>query len=188
VISNDTLYLILTLLAFGAAFNLLLILRLNRTVRRLAAAFPRTMLQAGETVPALRGQALLGRTPLTVSGDGQPTALLFLSSACPKCRAKLPEISGLLPLAQQAGLTMLLVSMEPAWRLRRFLGTSPISQVAVCVRRQDYLALNPVMATPAYLLVGQSGMVEAAGIIGDDNWLALCEQLEAGEEPREAAA
>ena len=188
MISNDILYLILSLLTFSAALNLLLTLRLNRTVRRLAAAIPRTMLQAGETVPAVRGQPLSGRTPLTVSGDGPPAALLFLSSACPKCRAKLPEIARLLPLARKAGLTIHLVSMEPAWRLRRFLGTSEVSQLAVRVRRHDYLALNPLMATPGYLFVGPSGMVEAAGLIGDDNWFSLCEQLEAEEDPGEAAA
>lgn len=188
MITNDTLYLILGLLIFSAALNLLLILRLNRTVRRFAAAFPRTMLQPGATVPAIRGKALAGGARLTVCGDGAPTALLFLSSNCPKCRAKLPEIARLLPLAHQAGLTMRLVSMEPAWRLRRFLGRNVLSQFAVRVSRQDYLALNPIMATPGYLFADEDGIVEAAGMIGDDDWQSLCGQLEAEPISDEAAA
>jgi thiol-disulfide isomerase/thioredoxin len=164
-----------------------LTLRLNRAVRRLAAALPPSFLQAGEPVPAVNGTPLSGGVPSAVCGDGAPTALLFLSSGCPKCRAELPDIAQLLPLAQRAGLQMRIVSMEPAWRLRRFLATTGLHQCAVRVRRQDYLALNPVMATPGYMFVDQDGQLEAMGMIGDDNWDSLCQQL-AALQADEAAA
>ncbi len=175
--SADVLYLILALLMLSVALNLALTLRLNRTVRRLAAAIPPALLQVGDVVPAI------GALPA-----GVPAALLFLSSACPKCRDKLPEIKRLFPLAEQAGLAIRMVSMEPAWRWRRFLGEGELLRASVRLRRRDYLVLNPLLASPAYLFVDETGTLEAAGTIGDDDWQALCQQLAPANLPDEEAA
>jgi len=172
------LYLILAMLILSAVLNLALTLRLNRTVRRLAEAIPPVLLQPGDAIPAVQG----------ILGNEEPTALLFLSSNCSKCRDKLPDIMRLLPLAEQAGLTIRLVTMEPAWRWRRFLGKGALLSASVRLKRQDYLVLNPLMATPAYLFIDEAGTLEAAGIIGDENWQGLCHQLSPADLPDEEVA
>lgn len=188
MIDAGVLYLILAMLILSVVLNLALTLRLNRSVRKLAEAIPPVLLQVGDTVPSIKGRPLSHGEPLVVSGGGAPTALLFLSSSCPKCRDKLPEIARLLPLAEEAGLAIRLVSMEPAWRWRRFLRQGGLLLASVRVNRRDYLALNPLLATPAYLFVDDAGTLEAAGIVGDENWLGLCQQLSPADLPDEEVA
>ena len=44
---------------------------------------------------------------------------------------------------------------------------------------RDYRKLNPTMSSPSYLFVNHEGIIEAAGLIGDEDWLALVDQLHA---------
>jgi len=164
-------YLSLGLLAFGLALTL----KLAMAARKVAE--PAVALEAGETVPAIDGRALAGGAGLTLPVPGQPAALLFLSSRCPKCREKIPELERLLPAARDAGLAIWLVSEEPAFRLRAFLGSSPLRDLAVRTRLRDYKRINPTLLSPAYLFVDHEGGIDAAGFIGDDNWTALQHQL-----------
>jgi hypothetical protein len=112
-----------------------------------------------------------------LAGAGQARALLFLSSQCPKCRDKLPDIDLLLDAAAEAGLAMWLVSEEPGWRLRRFLRGRRLLERALLVSRHDYRSLNPNRASPAYQFIDHEGVLEASGFIGDSDWLALRAQL-----------
>ncbi|MNN93726.1 hypothetical protein D3C81_2122260 [compost metagenome] len=52
---------------------------------------------------------------------------------------------------------------------------------------RDYRRVNPLMSSPSYVFVNHEGTVEAAGLIGDEDWLALAEQLNA-EPSQERAA
>lgn len=176
---NDIIYLALALLAFAVALNLKL------TVSVLHAALDErnagVALTPGEAVPPVSGRPLGSRALRWPSRrpvlEGRPAALLFLASGCPKCRGKLPELERMLPAALRAGLEVWLVSHEPAWRLRRFLGGRfPLPRV-LRLDRRDYRLLNPTGASPAYLFVGPDGVLEARGFIGDENWLALGAQL-----------
>lgn len=137
-------------------------------------------LQPGQALPPVHGRTLQPAVSQTL-GPGQAAALLFLASGCSKCAGKRAELARLLPAAQQAGLAMWIVSAEPAPRLRRFLdGHYPLSQV-LRLRRRDYARLNPLGASPAYLFVDHTGRLQASGLIGDDNWQALCAQLGAAQ-------
>ncbi len=175
---NQILYLTLALLAFGLALNLKLTLSVLHTARRerdAPAALP-----PGARLPPVPARALQGGVAHKLGASGQAAALLFLSSKCPKCRTKLAEIGRMLDPAEQAGLGVWIVSHEPGWRLRQFLGGAfPLSR-ALRVTLRDYQMLNPTLASPAYLMVNHEGVLEAAGMIGDDNWLALCAQLADG--------
>ncbi|ELX08335.1 hypothetical protein Jab_2c03810 [Janthinobacterium sp. HH01] len=132
----------------------------------------------GEHVAAVMGRMLDNGLPEMLPGVEQAVALLFLSSRCPGCRSKLPEIAGLLAPAEEAGLKIRLVSAEPAWRLRRFLAGDALRAVTVRVSGRRYARLNPAMQAPYYMFVGPSGDLQAAGLIGDDDWLSLRAQLE----------
>ena len=178
-------YLALAALALGLALNLKLtlsVLRASRRERETPAAFV-----SGQRVRALEARTLVGRARVQLVEQGQPWVLLFLSSQCPKCRGKLPEIEQMFPVVQQAGLTMWLVSQERPWRLRRFLrGTSLHAHVAR-LGLDPYRTLNPMMSAPAYLFVSHEGALEATGLIGDENWLSLRTQL-GFDEPEQQAA
>jgi len=168
-------YLVLAVLAFAVALNLKLTIAVLQAGRRERNA-PSPLL-VGEPVPPVSGRAVGQRGLRWPVTDGQPVALLFLSSRCPKCAGKLAELERLLPAAQRAGLAVWLISHEPAWRLRRFLGGRfPLSRV-LRLNRRDYQLLNATAASPAYLFVNDAGVLEATGLIGDDNWLALRAQL-----------
>ncbi len=172
---SQILYLTLALLACGLALNLKLTLAVLQTSRRERDA-PEP-LQAGAPIPPVVARALRGGATHRLDDSGQAAALLFLSSKCPKCRAKLAEIGRMLPQAEQAGLAIWIVSHEPGWRLRQFLGDAfPLSRV-LRVTLRDYRALNATLASPAYLMVDHQGVLEAAGMIGDDNWQGLRDQL-----------
>ena len=185
----DTLHLVLGVLAFGLALNLKLTLSVLAASRNAAAAASTPFtLPEGERIPPVAARSLRDRAALALDAEGQPSVLLFLSSTCPKCRAKLPEISALLPLAQEAGVSLRLVSREPAWRLRRFLAGTPLAAVAARVSTKGYKALNPTMTSPYYVFLDQDARLQAGGIIGDDNWASFQDQLHgmAGDE-KEAA-
>ncbi|WP_164557998.1 peroxiredoxin family protein [Massilia atriviolacea] len=186
---SDVLAVILLLLALSVALNLTLSLHLLKVVASLsAAAKAASILPLGEEVGAFTGKSLVGGAPLTVGGDGQPAVLLFLSSACPKCRHKLPEIARLAPLAQQAGVALWLVSVEPGWRLRRFLQATALDAHAVRVAAAEYEMLNPLMSSPSYLFVSQDGTLDARGMIGDEDWRSFCEQMDEVQMAHEASA
>ena len=188
-----TLYLVLGVLAFGLALNLKLTLSVLAASRNAAAAAntPFT-LPEGERIPAVAARSLQGRAALTLDADGRPSVLLFLSSTCPKCRDRLPEISALLPLARAADQAHVHASREPAWRLRRFLAVSPLAAVAARVSTKGYKALNPTMTSPYYLFLDEDARLQAGGIIGDENWTSFRAQLheqlqDAASDQREAA-
>jgi hypothetical protein len=172
---SEIIYLALALLAFAVALNLKLtmaVLHAGRSERNAPAP-----LLPGEPVPGVAGRPPRWNALRRPVLDGRPAALLFLSSKCPKCATKLAELDQMLPAARRAGLAVWLISSEPSWRLRRFLGGRfPLSQVLRLTPR-DYKLLNAAGASPAYLFVDHAGVLEAGGLIGDENWLGLRAQL-----------
>lgn len=178
---RQLLLLILAMLAFGLAFNLYLSLSVLRRTRmeRDPAAEPVPM--PGEAAPRLPARHMDTRTRASLLPEGRACALLFLSTRCDKCRERLPQVAALLPAAAAAGLALRIPSVEPAFRLRRFLRGTPLAGAVWQLRTADYKRLNPRLASPAYLFVNHEGGIEAAGLIGDENWLGLVEQLSQAE-------
>ena len=178
---RQLLLLILAILAFGMAINLYLSLSVLRRTRmdRDTAAEPVPM--PGEAAPQLPARHLETRRRAALLPEGQACALLFLSTRCDKCRDRLPQVAALLPAATAAGLALRLASTEPAFRMRRFLRGTPLAGAVWQLRLADYKRLNPRLASPAYLFVDHEGVIEAAGLIGDENWLSLAAQLAESE-------
>ena len=186
---SDVLAVILLLLALSVALNLKLSLHLVKVVGQLSAAAKAASIPPlGDVVDSFTARPLAGGAPLVLGGAGQPAVLLFLSSACPKCRHKLPEIARLAPLARDAGVALWLVSLEPAWRLRRFLHATALEASTVRVAAADYEILNPLMSSPSYLFISAAGTLDARGMIGDDDWRSFCEQMDEVHLVHEASA
>ena len=156
--------------------------RLHEVIVRLRMARAAQPLQIGAPVAAVMGRTLGDGAAVMLPAVEQPVALLFLSSRCPACRGKLAEIAGLLAPAAQAGLQIRLVSAEPAWRLRRFLSGDALRAAAVVVSARRYARLNPAMHAPYYQFVDAAGVLQAAGPIGDDDWLSLHAQMDEVEQ------
>lgn len=173
---DTTLQLVLAALAFALAGNVWLSLAVLRTSRR--ERLPALARVAGEAVPAVLARPMLGGPRFQPGAPGQAAVLLFLASRCPKCREKLAGIEQLLPLARAEGLALWLLSEEPARRLRAFLPGNTLRAATARLALRDYRRLNPAMQSPSYVFVNHEGIIEAAGLIGDDDWLALAEQLQ----------
>ncbi len=176
----------LAFLAFGMALNLHLSLAVLRR-QRMQHDVPAAPV-AGDPAPPMLSRRLGTRSRQPLLPEGQACALLFLSSRCDKCRAHLPEVAAMLPAATAAGLEMRIVSIEPWFRLRRFLAGTPLAAAAHQVVTEDYKRLNPRFASPAYMFVDHQGVIEATGLIGDDNWLQLRAQLAHSGTEEETAA
>lgn len=166
-------------LALLLALNLKFTFALYKKVRDLPGfiQIPEPLV-AGTALPQLTGTTLLEAEPELVWQHGYATALLFLASRCPKCKQKLAELPALLQLAQGSGLEIKLITTERARPYQRFLADQQLERHGVRVRQPDYLQLNPQQISPAYLFIDQQGQVEATGLIGDENWLLFCEQVQ----------
>jgi hypothetical protein len=172
---STTLQLVLAALAFALAGNIWLSLAVLRACRRERLA--PTALEPGQPLPAVQARPLAGGARFQPGASGQAAVLLFLASRCPKCREKLAGVERLLPLAREAGLALWLLSEEPAHRLRAFLPGNALRAAAARLTLRDYRRVNPLMSSPSYVFVNHEGTVEAAGLIGDEDWLALVGQL-----------
>ncbi|MFL6657141.1 MAG: hypothetical protein ACJ8GW_03640 [Massilia sp.] len=171
----STLELAVLILAICVAINLQLSIKLLAMLRALPQEAQ--VLPIGLPLPTTQGRLLADGAPLTLPLAERAAVLLFLSSKCPKCKEKLPLLTSLLPLAQEAGVDMLLPSLESAWRLRRFIGPE-LAAHTLLLKKAAYKALNPMLQTPNYTFVGAEGEVEAVGMIGDEDWLAFQAQLQ----------
>ena len=172
---SDIVNVTLAALAVALSLNLklsLAVLRASRSERDIPAAPV-----VGQPMRALAARTLAPNAPVQLMDKKQATVLLFLDSRCTKCSATLPDVEKMLPTAQQAGLSMWLISQERPWRLRRFLRAPSLLARVARLDIDAYRSLNPHMSAPSYLFVNHDGVLEASGMIGDENWLALRGQL-----------
>lgn len=177
MIDNDILCLVLAFLAFAMTLTLSVALAVLASARHMAEGERPLTLPLGEPIPDVQGRALLTRERMPVTSRELPSVLLFLSSTCPKCRQKLPEIERFLPLLEDAGLAIRFLSREPKWRLKRFIGGTTLAGITQRISTRDFKALNPTMSSPYYMFVDQHGVLQAGGLIGDENWLGFVEQM-----------
>lgn len=180
MMSENALYVILTVLTFSVALNLKLTFYLLRALKTQSMTRePPFTLPIGDKVPVLLGRALGTRHKVSFPVVKKPTVLVFLLSGCPKCNEKLPEISRLVPLLDNAGLQLWFVSSEPAWRITRFLKEQPLLQsVTVRISASNVKAINPTVSSPYYVFIDELGELKAAGSIGDDDWQSFRSQMD----------
>lgn len=171
---------LLTILAFAVALNLFLTLRLARV--SLTTQFNEDvplMLPAGEIVEDFEGANLVsGRQVFLSHNSNAAFVLLFLSSRCPTCRSKLPELARILPTASSAGIMMWFLSVEPAGRLTKFLEGSELLNHVFLIDQKVSEYLNPRSNAPSYIFLDAKREVQASGNIGDENWSSFLKQMD----------
>ena len=176
--SEQLIYVMLFVLTLLTVLNLKLSLGLYRMINNptpnLNEANP---VPIGHRVPAGEGKVLLTGEQGALLTDGKPAALLFLSSKCPTCKEKLPEIESIYMAAEDAGLDVTLVSMESKKRLTHFLNDFSLINGVIIVNKKAYKKLNPSLASPFYLFVDHEHSLQSFGTIGDDDWLSFVGQM-----------
>ncbi|MFT4925954.1 MAG: hypothetical protein ACI8WB_002049 [Phenylobacterium sp.] len=171
------LYPLLGCLSIAVALNLVLTFRLAAMLRlNMGQTVVPLTLPFGEPVPDYIATSIVEGKP--VNTRQQSCVLLFLSSTCKDCKAKVPQLAQLQPALEHAGVAMWLVSAESKKRLENLLSGSDLLNRTVTMPTNLMKTLNPRHASPFYLFIDEQQILQASGMIGDDNWLSFIDQMQ----------
>jgi len=170
------------------ALNLKLTFSLLNIIRNPPAEKPLLNIEVGTQLPLFEANFLTSDGTFELAKQQTPSVFLFLSSQCPTCRQKLPQIEALFPLLPDAGLNMYFITLESKSRVQQFLANSPLLDVTIKTNKSSYKKLNPLLSSPFYLFVDHLGQLQAGGMIGDENWLSFISQMEEIETELKASA
>ena len=175
-------YVVLLVLTLVTALNLILILRVASRIEVGAAGRASApALVVGQSVPEFAGRALADSSPVRSEHLlGQPQVLIFLSSACPKCRASIDELVSLLGAIRGAGVGLWIVGVGPADDFARLLEGSPLLDHVLEMDEPSRRRLNPLNAAPMYVFLDPDLTTVAASYVGDDDWLSFAQQMREG--------
>ena len=170
---------VLGFVLLALVINLIITFRLVATVKylRIESNNPEPLLP-GTLIGEFEGQGLEDHSKISSTVIDSALVLLFLSAKCDKCKSKLPQIEGLIRSANGSGVLLRLLTNEPTRRFKKFLSSSELIKSSLSVDDATYDALNPQGASPYYLFVDDERVIQAAGFIGDENWLSFCEQIQ----------
>lgn len=171
-------YIALFILGLSLALNLKLTFKLNEKISHLTLHDNSLLsVDVGEKLPDFKGKTFIDQSFFHLQEIYQPAVLIFLSSDCPTCKGKISDLEAILPLISSAGLLIKFISHESKRAIQKFLGDSPLRSEVILSSKKQYEVLNPRYSSPFYLFVNHSMRLEAAGFIGDDNWIGFVEQI-----------
>jgi thiol-disulfide isomerase/thioredoxin len=177
--NQNLIYFSLLTLTLCTLLNLSLSLKLLRKIKEISESTKNLVpIPPGTEIPQITARTLLSNQEQELLLSEYAIVLLFLSTKCPKCKEKLPEIEKIAMRAEQAGVRLWLVSNEPQWRVRRFLRNTTLASFAVFLKEENYREINSKLMSPYYLFIDHARLLQAEGMIGDDNWCAFLTQIE----------
>lgn len=184
ILSDSTLIFILGFLTLSVALNLWLSLRLVRAFRFLTippkASLPN--LTVGMQISDFPLDRMMDKKKLTLYEYHEyAKVLVFVTSKCPKCKTKLPELRASLEKAKAAGVFIWILSLETKKRMKSFLNDDVLLDATMHTSQAAYDYLNPQGASPYYLFIDAENTLQAEGFIGDENWMSFMEQLKQEE-------
>ena len=167
----------LGLLAVSVALNFVLTLRLAAIVSAQEQARLPLSLPIGMPLPAFKARAVDGSMVASVSLQGAPAVLVFLSPGCGECKARREELIDMHPAMQRAGIALwIFVNAKPALA-RDYLRDTSLAPHAMRIDTATSATLNPRAAAPFYLFVDPEGLVIASHFAGDPDWRSFREQM-----------
>ena len=176
---QNLIYFSLFTLTLCTLLNLSLSLKLLRKIKQISESTKNSSpIPPGTEIPQITARTLLSKQKQDLLLPEYAIVLLFLSTKCPKCKEKLQEIEKIAMCAEQAGVRLWLVSNEPQWRVRRFLGNTALAPFAVFLKEENYREINRKLMSPYYRFIDHARLLQAEGMIGDDNWCAFLTQIE----------
>lgn len=138
-------------------------------------------LTVGRPIPDFRGGAPDAEAPVGREiFDGQPAVVAFVAAGCPKCRATVSSLREMLGAMARAGVALWIVPI--GLERRDFPEVTQDTQLARHLLRiglADCRRLNPHVTAPYYLFVDHLGVVQAAGVVGDEDWRSFAGQIAA---------
>jgi hypothetical protein len=175
---HDLITLVLIVVTFATALNLALTLRLAAALRARDAGEAEIGPAAGSKVGPLAARRASDGTPLTFVAGGQDAlVLVFLSTSCPKCREKLPQLEAIAPAMQRQGVALWIANAELAGDLTDLLRGTTLPPHAVDLEPATRKVLNPHDAAPLYVFIDPDGIVQASDFLGDPDWRAFVDQM-----------
>lgn len=170
------LFLVLAVVTFATALNLLLTFRLAARLREATA--PAMTVPIGQPVPPFAGVARADGRPLSsLELAGRAVVLVFLSPGCKTCAGHVGELVGLLPGAEAAGVALWIVPNDSAHDIGRLVGGTPLARHVLVLDADSRLRLNPLRIVPFYLFVDDRQIVQASNPLGDADWRAFISQM-----------
>lgn len=157
-------------------WNVLLTLAL---VRKSKSANAPTGLKAGQKAPEFSAQMLDGEQVSLATYSGRKVAFLFSLNWCGHCRKEAPIWDTLASKAAQAGVELVLANYGSVKATRAFVKKlcPHLSALAVTRANSSFFKDYNVNSTPAYCLIDEQGIVQAAGSQDKDSgeWERLIE-------------
>lgn len=176
---TSLIFIVLSVLTFSAALNLFLTMRLAARVRSgLAPATTALSLPVGKEMPPFEGRLLADGAQLkSIDFAGKALVLVFMSSACSKCKTTIPELCGILPAMRRAGVTLWISSQDSINEIAELLEDSPLLAHLMVLDTAAHKRLNPLGAVPQYIFVDDEMIVQASSYVGDEDWQSFVQQM-----------
>lgn len=137
----------------------------------------------GQQAPDFTAETLRGESVTLASFAGSTVAFLFVGTHCQPCRDAIPSFERTQSRAAQAGVELVLVSIDNAVQTRVFAEEVATSMRILVAPREE----NPFMSdyktsiTPSYCLIDQRGKVKSSGypVIEQGEWTGWMDSEEA---------
>jgi hypothetical protein len=135
----------------------------------------------GRPLPGFAGRSLDGAERVgPESLGGRPAVLVFVGAGCPKCHASLPVLKALLGGMDRAGVSLRIIPLALDRQPFPEVTNDPLLRPLVWpLGLGACLRLNPNLETPYYLFVDHLSVVQATGLLDDDDWRGFVDQLQA---------
>lgn len=184
----ELVYIVLVILCLISAINFKLTLNLLKIIRDSSSTIDEiSPVHIGEKVPDIKGRRISSNDYEGLNITGAPSVLLFVSSQCPKCQEKIPQIEYLHPLMRELGICISIISKESTVIMKSFLNNSILLDNVWFVSNKNYKKLNPTFASPFYLFISHEAKLQAYGFIGDSDWESFAEQVKGGRDSEAVA-
>ncbi len=149
--------------------NLLLVLVVVKRVSGKASAqdAKEEGLAIGQQAPSFSAETVGGErvTLADYTGRGQGAAFIFVGTACPPCRKALPDYLDVWPRALEAGIQLVLVSIDDSARTKSFVEELSLSLPVLVAPRETnpFMVDYQIPGTPSFCLVDSQGKVAGSG-------------------------
>ncbi len=170
---------LVVVLTLAVAFNFFLYLRMSKLVIQLVFASLPDSVPVGEALPDFNARSVLDGRRISASEilAEEATVLVFLSRGCEKCRQRLPELERMLPLMQEAKVSLWVIGTGQKRLLRQYFEATLLLPRVLQVSVKYQRLLNPKYAAPFYIFVDSQRIVQASSLLGDDDWLSFRSQI-----------
>jgi len=164
-------------------FNLVLTLKLIKLISiNHSLNTIKSPLKIGSTLVNFSAKQEFNNTEVDFTNNSSALVLIFLNSDCQACKEKINDVNEIINLSIDQNVYPYIITAEPNKKFHSFLNNTYLLEYLLLVDNSTYDKLNPQGASPSYLFINESNVIEAEGFIGDENWTGLKRQLNYQEE------